>query len=141
MFEQLHFNPYLQKKILRSFFVTRYKLVTSSRNLLKRHINMFNMSIWHNGRMRSLEYVEIHFPMVLYFLLLILKENYTLQPQNEIQIQYYHSEQVSLMVHITNRHGPNSSEEQREILKEYHFYISNDRCQLPLCTSLLHHVL
>ena len=28
-------------------------------------------------------------------------ENYTLQPQNEIQSQYYQSEQVSLMVHIT----------------------------------------
>ena len=32
------------------------------------------------------------------------------------------------MVHITYRHGPNSSEEQREILKEYHFFISEDRC-------------
>ena len=31
------------------------------------------------------------------------------------------------MVHITYMHGPNSSEEQREILKEYHFYISDDR--------------
>ena len=30
-------------------------------------------------------------------------------------------------MHITYRHGPNSSEEQREILKEYHFYISDDR--------------
>ena len=32
------------------------------------------------------------------------------------------------MVHVTYRHGPNSSEERREILKEYHFYISDDRC-------------
>ena len=32
-------------------------------------------------------------------------ENYTLQPQNEIQSQYYHSEQVSIMVHIMYRHG------------------------------------
>ena len=55
-------------------------------------------------------------------------ENYTLQPQNEIQSQYYHSKQVSLLVHITYRHGPNNSEEHREILKEYHFYISDDRC-------------
>ena len=54
-------------------------------------------------------------------------KNYTLEPQNEIQCQYYHSEQVSLMVHIIYRHGPNSSEEQREILKEYHYYISDDR--------------
>ena len=44
-------------------------------------------------------------------------ENYTLQPQNEIQSQYYHSKQVSIMVHITYRHGPNSNEEKHVILK------------------------
>ena len=47
-------------------------------------------------------------------------ENYTLQPHNEIQSQYYHSDQVSIMVH--------STEENRVILKKYHFYISDDRC-------------
>ena len=68
MFEQLHFIPYLQKKlILISFCVNMYNLVSSSRNLLKRDISMFSMSTWHNERMRSLEYAEIHFPVVLYF--------------------------------------------------------------------------
>ena len=62
----------IKKLILGSFCVSRYKLVTSLRNLLKRHINMFSMSTWHDGGMRSLEYAEIHFPMVLYFQLLIL---------------------------------------------------------------------
>jgi hypothetical protein len=55
-------------------------------------------------------------------------ENYTLQPQNEIQSQYYHSEKVNIMVHITYRHGPDSNEQNKVILKEYHFYISDDRC-------------
>ena len=32
------------------------------------------------------------------------------------------------MVHITYRHGVDSTEENRVILKEYHFYISDDRC-------------
>ena len=31
-------------------------------------------------------------------------ENYTLQIQNEIQSQYYHSNQVSIMVHIVQVH-------------------------------------
>ena len=53
--------------------------------------------------------------------------NYTLQPKNEIQCQYYHSEKVSIMVHIMYRHGPDSNEEKRVILKEIHFYISDDR--------------
>ena len=44
-------------------------------------------------------------------------ENYTLQPQNEIQSQYYHSEQVSIMVHIMYRHGPENNKEKRVILK------------------------
>ena len=55
-------------------------------------------------------------------------ENYTLQPHNEIQIQYYHSDKVSIMVHITYRDGAYSTEEKRAILKEYHFYISDDMC-------------
>ena len=32
------------------------------------------------------------------------------------------------MVHITYRHGVDSTKEKRVILKEYHFYISDDRC-------------
>lgn len=31
------------------------------------------------------------------------------------------------MVHITYRHGPDSPEENQVILKESHFYISNDQ--------------
>ena len=60
--------------------------------------------------------------------LVYFTKNYTLQPQNEIQSQYYHSEKVNIMVHITYRHGPDSNKENRVILKEYHFYISDDRC-------------
>ena len=55
-------------------------------------------------------------------------EKYTLQQQNEIQSQYYHSNQVSIMVHITYRHGADCTKENRVILKEYHFYISDDNC-------------
>jgi hypothetical protein len=55
-------------------------------------------------------------------------ENYTLQPKNEIQIQYYHSEKVIIMVDITYRHGLDSNEQNIVILKEYYFYIRDDRC-------------
>ena len=54
-------------------------------------------------------------------------ENYSLHLQNEIQIQYYHLEQVRIMVHITYRHGRDSTEENQVILKESHFYISDDQ--------------
>ena len=55
-------------------------------------------------------------------------DNYTLQPQNEIQSQYYHSDQVSIMVHITYRHGLDSSTYNKTIVKETNFYISDDKC-------------
>ena len=54
-------------------------------------------------------------------------ENYTLQPQNEVQEKYYTSQQVSIFVHITFMHSPTSTEDDRNILREYHFYISDDR--------------
>jgi hypothetical protein len=55
-------------------------------------------------------------------------ENYTLQPENEIQGQYYHSEWDNIMFHITYRHGLDSNGENKFILKEYHLYISDDCC-------------
>lgn len=54
-------------------------------------------------------------------------ENYTLQPQNEVQSQYYNSTQVSIFVYIEFIHAHDSMEEDRKILREYHFYISDDR--------------
>jgi hypothetical protein len=32
------------------------------------------------------------------------------------------------MIHITYNHAQNSNEQNKVILKEYHFYISNDQC-------------
>ena len=60
-------------------------------------------------------------------------ENYMFSPQKEIQSEYYHSDQVSIFVHILYRHaelaiyGFDSDENNREVIKEYHFYISDDR--------------
>ena len=66
------------------------------------------------------------FPLETILSMVEFAENYTLQPKNEIQSQYYHSEKVSIMLHITYQHGPDSNEEKRVILKESHFYISDD---------------
>ena len=53
-------------------------------------------------------------------------ENYTLQPQNEVQAKYYTSQQVSIFVHIKFMHSPSSIEDDMKILREYHFCISDD---------------
>lgn len=60
-------------------------------------------------------------------------KNYTFSPQKEIQSEYYHSDQVSIFVHIFYRHaklaidGFDSDENNHDVIKEYHFYISDDR--------------
>ena len=60
-------------------------------------------------------------------------ENYTFAPQKEIQSEYYHSDQVSIFVHVLYRHaqmdidGIDSTHDLRHVIKEYHFYVSDDR--------------
>ena len=50
-------------------------------------------------------------------------ENYTLQPQREVQSQYYNSTQVSIFVHIAFIHAADSTKDQRKVLREYHFLL------------------
>ena len=61
-------------------------------------------------------------------------ENYTFAPHTEIQSQYYHSEQVAIFVQVTYRHAQfevdhieRLDENECIIIKEVHFYISDDR--------------
>ena len=60
-------------------------------------------------------------------------ENYTFAPQREIQSEYYHSEQVSIFILVLygNAHaridGRDSTPQSHDVIKEYHFYVSDDR--------------
>eukprot|EP00243_Klebsormidium_subtile_P009267 TRINITY_DN4598_c0_g1_i1.p1 TRINITY_DN4598_c0_g1~~TRINITY_DN4598_c0_g1_i1.p1 ORF type:complete len:433 (+),score=38.91 TRINITY_DN4598_c0_g1_i1:432-1730(+) len=60
-------------------------------------------------------------------------ENYSFQLQNEIQSMHWYSDQVTIFVHITYRHaeqavdGRESTPENRDVVKEIHFYISDDK--------------
>ena len=75
-------------------------------------------------------------------------ENYTFTPQKEIESEYYHSYQVSMLVHILYRHaelnvdGFDNNENNHEVIKVCHFYISNDHthdtCFVQLCFNLLY---
>lgn len=59
-------------------------------------------------------------------------ESYTFVATNEIQSEYYHSDQVSMLVHDLYRHveqnfdNIESTCENRHVIKEYHFDISDD---------------
>ena len=73
------------------------------------------------------------FPPGTFLLVIDFAENYTFVPQKEIQSEYYHSDQVFMLVHILYRHPEQnvnhieSTSENQHIIKEYHFYISDDR--------------
>jgi hypothetical protein len=56
-------------------------------------------------------------------------ENYGFQVQNEIQSSYYHSYQVTIMVHITYRVNlvANIASGEDRIVKEAHFWINDDK--------------
>jgi hypothetical protein len=55
-------------------------------------------------------------------------ENYTFVPQNEIQTEYFHFFQITIFVHICYMVNPNfgANPEEPRILKDSHFYISDD---------------
>ena len=58
--------------------------------------------------------------------------NYTFYFQREIQSEYYHLNQVSIFIHVFQRHaqvnfdGSNITPESCDVTNEYHFYISDD---------------
>ena len=55
------------------------------------------------------------FPLQTILSVVYFVETYTLQPQNEIQSQYYQLNQVSIMSHITYQHRLDSNEEKHVI--------------------------
>ena len=71
----------------------------------RQYVHHVHLARWQDEKFRI---CRDAFPRGTILSIVDFAENYTLQPQNEIQSQYYHSEQVSLMVHITYRNGPNS---------------------------------
>jgi hypothetical protein len=58
-----------------------------------------------------------------------LLESYAMKVQNEIQNMHWFSFQITVLVHITYRHVPeyDSTINESKILKEVHYYISNER--------------
>ena len=100
------------------------EFILEFREKIQYYIQHVHMAWWQDEQFKLCRDM---FPLRTILSVVDFAENYSLQPQNEIQSQYYHSKQVSIMVHITYKHGPYSTEYNRMILKENHFYISDDR--------------
>ena len=91
----------------------------------QQYVKHVHVAHWKDEQFRACRH---RFPIGTILSVVDFAENYTLQPRNEIQSQYYHSKHVNIVVQIAYRHGEDSTEEKRVILKEYHFYISDDKC-------------
>ena len=89
----------------------------------------------HRARWQDIQFKQSRnvFPVGTIFSVVDFAENYTFQAQKEIQSEYYHSDQVSIFVHVLYRHAQHnvddieSTNDNRHVIKEYHFYISDDR--------------
>lgn len=90
--------------------------------MFQHYIRLVHMAQWQHEQFKICNDIFYHETILS---VVDFAENYTLQPHNEIQSQYYHLDQVRTMVHITYRHGPDSSEEKQVRLKESHVYISD----------------
>ena len=73
------------------------------------------------------------FPIGTIVFVIDFVENYSFQPQDEIHSMHWFNVQVTLLVHITYRHaqllvdGIESTEMDRHVVKECHFYVSDDK--------------
>ena len=61
----------------------------------------------HIARWKDLQFKQSRdvFPKGTILSVVYFVENYTFSPQKEIQSEYYHSDQVSIFVHILYRHA------------------------------------
>ena len=61
----------------------------------------------HKARWQDLQFKKSRefFPPGTIFSVIDFAENYTFVPQKEIQSEYYHSDQVSMLIHILYRHA------------------------------------
>jgi hypothetical protein len=89
----------------------------------------------HRAQWKNLQFKQSHelFPPGAILSVVDFVENYTFTAQKEIQSEYYHSDQVTIFFHVLYIHAqrslPNieSTNDNRHVIKEYHFYISDDR--------------
>ena len=93
-----------------SFFVQQVhvcEFIPEFRGKIQYYIQHVHMARWQDEQFKL---CRDTFPLGTILSVVDFAESYSLQLQNEIQSQYYHSEQVNIMVHITYRHGPDSTE-------------------------------
>ena len=91
------------KEISVASFISDFKT-----NLFYKYARHSHRSQWLDQQFRVCKET---FPIGTIISVVDFAENYTLQPQNETQSQYYNSIQIAIFIHITYRHAPDSAED------------------------------
>ena len=100
------------------------------RNLIRPYLHHSFFAKWQAQQFQTLRDT---FPHGTVLSVVDFAENYSFVHQKEIQSEYYFSKQITIMVHVCYRHAQSeldhveSTNEERTIKKEYHFYISDDK--------------
>ena len=128
-----------------SGYVTNTLIQHDGTTCLNIYIKHSHTTQWHNLQFKQSRDV---FPKETILSIVDFAENYTFTLQKEIQSEYYHSYKVSILVHIMYIHaeldvdGFDSNENNRGVIKEYHFYINDDRthdtCFVQHCFGMLY---
>lgn len=101
-----------------------------SQNQIYKYIKHLHMSRWKAFEFKHSR--EVFQPCTILSVVEFV-DNFKFYPQIEIESYYYHSDQVSILVHVLYIHaqlnidGRDSTDESRDVIKEYHFYINDDR--------------
>ena len=64
-------------------------------------------------------------------------QNYSMKVHDEVQLMHWHSQQITILVHITYRVNPDYNDQlsNTRILKETHYYLSNEKEHDSLCLA------
>jgi len=89
----------------------------------------------HRTRWKYLQFKQSRevFPPGTIFSVVDFAKNYTFVAQKEIHSDFYHFDQVTIFFHVLYRYAQQSfdnierTNDNRYAIKEYHFYISDDR--------------
>lgn len=101
-----------------------YELVQYLKPTLQRFITHNFVARWQDEQSK-LALKSLHEGVILSYI--DFAENYTFQPGVEVQSEYFTSFTCTILVHITYRVVVNRSTKVQKIVKESHFYISDDK--------------
>ena len=104
--------------------MTLFELLQHLKPILQHYIHHNFVATWHDTQVK-LAMKSLAKGVILSYI--DFAENYDFKVQNEIQSKYYESITIMILVHMTYRVQVNQKRGENRVIKEGHFYISDDK--------------